>query len=85
MILRFCWLLVTFCSSVFSFLLIFGVRCYQTLIRPLLPSGLCRFRPGCSEYFIESVKKYGPVCGAARGCWRLCRCGPWSAGGYDPP
>jgi uncharacterized protein len=64
--------------------LITGVRCYQILLRPLLPP-LCRFQPSCSEYFIAAVNKYGPVCGACKGVWRICRCGPWTRGGYDPP
>jgi putative membrane protein insertion efficiency factor len=64
--------------------LILGVRGYQLCIRPLLPP-MCRFQPSCSEYFILAVRKYGPVSGAARGAWRICRCHPWSAGGYDPP
>ena len=67
-----------------SALLIAGVRFYQICIRPLLPP-LCRFRPSCSEYMIEAVNKYGPLSGACRGVWRICRCNPWTAGGYDPP
>ncbi|MBY0456706.1 MAG: membrane protein insertion efficiency factor YidD [Gemmataceae bacterium] len=64
--------------------LVLGVRGYQKLIRPLLPP-MCRFYPGCSEYFILSVKKHGPVLGCAKGAWRICRCNPWNKGGYDPP
>ena len=67
-----------------SMLLIAGVRAYQYGLRPLLPPS-CRFVPGCSDYFIGSVRKHGPVVGFARGFWRVCRCHPWSAGGYDPP
>lgn len=67
-----------------SMLLILGVRSYQWCVRPFLPPA-CRFEPGCSEYFILAVRKHGPVCGGAKGVWRVCRCGPWSAGGYDPP
>ncbi len=57
---------------------------YRLLIRPLLPP-MCRFEPSCSEYFIQAVRKYGPIIGSCRGVWRICRCHPWSAGGYDPP
>jgi putative membrane protein insertion efficiency factor len=64
--------------------LVAGVRCYQMILRPVLPA-VCRFEPSCSEYFIEAVHKYGPVCGAARGVRRICRCNPWTPGGYDPP
>ena len=64
--------------------LIAAVRGYQYLIRPFLPP-TCRFQPGCSEYFILAVKKHGPVIGAAKGFWRVCRCNPMCEGGYDPP
>jgi putative membrane protein insertion efficiency factor len=64
--------------------LVGGVRGYQYLIRPLLPP-VCRFTPGCSEYFILAVRKYGPIVGAAKGAWRICRCNPMCEGGYDPP
>ena len=67
-----------------SAVLVAGVRGYQYLIRPLLPP-LCRFTPGCSEYFILAVLKYGPVKGAAKGVWRICRCNPFCQGGFDPP
>jgi putative membrane protein insertion efficiency factor len=65
-------------------LLIALVRFYQVVIRPLLPP-LCRFHPSCSEYFILAVRKYGPLRGACKGTWRICRCNPWTPGGYDPP
>ncbi|MCS7021036.1 MAG: membrane protein insertion efficiency factor YidD [Gemmataceae bacterium] len=61
------------------------VRCYQWLLRPLLPLNLCRFQPTCSEYFIAAVRKYGPLWGTLKGLWRLCRCHPWGGYGYDPP
>ncbi|HMC90066.1 MAG TPA: membrane protein insertion efficiency factor YidD [Gemmataceae bacterium] len=67
-----------------SAFLVAGVRCYQACLRPILPA-VCRFEPSCSEYFIEAVHKYGPLRGAYRGVKRICRCNPWSAGGYDPP
>lgn len=71
-------------SALLSAFLICGVRAYQMLIRPVLPP-LCRFQPSCSEYAIEAVRKYGPVYGACKGAWRICRCGPWTPGGNDPP
>jgi putative membrane protein insertion efficiency factor len=77
------WLLAPF-RLVASAFLIAGVRCYQVLLRPILPA-MCRFHPSCSEYMILAVRKHGPVRGACKGMWRLCRCNPWSAGGYDPP
>lgn len=67
-----------------SLLLIVLVRAYQALLRPIFPA-VCRFYPSCSEYFILSVQKYGPVRGAWKGVGRICRCHPWSRGGFDPP
>jgi uncharacterized protein len=64
--------------------LIAGVRGYQICLRPILPA-VCRFYPSCSEYFILAVRKYGPVRGACKGLGRICRCNPWTWGGYDPP
>ncbi len=65
-------------------MLVAGVRFYQMCIRPILPA-VCRFEPSCSEYFIQAVNKYGPLRGACKGTWRICRCNPFSQGGFDPP
>lgn len=75
---------VRFPAAVLAAGLIGTVRGYQYLIRPLLPP-VCRFTPGCSEYFILAVQKYGPLRGALKGAWRICRCNPMCDGGYDPP
>ena len=64
--------------------LIFAVVCYRGFVRPFLPAS-CRFEPSCSEYFIQAVRKYGPLKGAGKGVWRVCRCNPVCRGGYDPP
>ncbi|MBO0697761.1 MAG: membrane protein insertion efficiency factor YidD [Zavarzinella sp.] len=60
------------------------VRVYQKLLRPVLPP-TCIYQPGCSEYMILAVKKYGPWRGVPKGLWRICRCHPFNPGGYDPP
>ncbi len=67
-----------------SAFLIAGVRCYQACLRPILPA-VCRFHPSCSEYFILAVEKYGPLKGACKGIYRICRCNPFCQGGFDPP
>ena len=71
-------------ALVLSALVIAVVRVYQWCVRPLLPP-TCRFEPGCSEYMVGAVKKYGPIVGGAKGVWRICRCNPFCKGGYDPP
>ena len=62
------------------------VRVYQRTLSPLIPFH-CRFRPTCSEYFIEAVTKRGVLRGVALGVWRILRCQPFSKGGMDavPP
>ena len=64
--------------------LVLAARGYQLAISPLLGQR-CRFHPTCSQYFIEAVTKYGAIRGCWRGIRRICRCHPWSPGGYDPP
>ena len=64
--------------------LIAGVRFYQLTLSWLV-GRYCRFRPTCSNYFIQSVEKYGAIRGACRGVLRICRCHPWHPGGDDPP
>jgi putative membrane protein insertion efficiency factor len=71
-------------QSVVAAFLIAAVRSYQALLRPILPT-VCRFHPSCSEYFILAVQQYGPLKGARKGLWRICRCNPWTVGGFDPP
>jgi uncharacterized protein len=67
-----------------SWLLIAVVRVYQYTLSPLV-GRQCRFEPTCSSYFIEAVKKYGALRGTLKGLWRICRCNPWTPGGWDPP
>ncbi len=63
--------------------LIFMVRLYQATLSRWL-GGRCRFTPSCSEYFIEAVRKRGPLIGTFKGLWRILRCNPLCKGGYDP-
>lgn len=58
-------------------------RLYQATLSRWL-GGQCRFSPTCSNYFIEAVWKKGAIRGLFMGLWRICRCHPFSKGGYDP-
>ena len=60
------------------------VRGYQRFLSPLLGKN-CRYQPTCSAYFLGAVEKHGALRGSLRGLWRICRCHPWSRGGFDPP
>lgn len=45
----------------------------------------CIYYPSCSEYFEQSVMKYGVLKGSMKGFYRILRCNPFASGGYDPP
>jgi len=49
-----------------------------------LTDKVCRFRPTCSEYSYQAVKKYGILQGGFLALKRICRCHPFSKGGSDP-
>jgi len=70
-------------SRIASEALILLVRAYQVVLSPLF-RGCCRFEPSCSNYMIESLRTHGAVKGALLGLWRLLRCHPFGAHGYDP-
>mgnify|MGYP002723205839 FL=1 len=65
-------------------LLVGLIRNYQKYISPLKMGGTCRFMPVCSAYALEAVSRHGTVRGGAMAAARLCKCGPWHPGGYDP-
>lgn len=76
--------LLAACRSALCAFVILPARFYQVVLGPLLPK-VCRYHPSCSDYFILAVQKYGPLRGACKGVWRICRCNPFNHGGYDPP
>ena len=59
------------------------VSAYRFFASPLLPSA-CRFHPSCSCYASEALMRHGAWRGSGLALRRLCRCGPWHPGGYDP-
>lgn len=64
-------------------LLIGLVRGYRMFISPYLLS-VCRYSPTCSYYAIEAIEKHGVLRGSWLSTCRVCRCHPFSPGGYDP-
>ena len=56
---------------------------YQKYISPLFPA-CCRFKPTCSQYALEAIKKYGIIKGIFLSIKRILRCNPFCHGGYDP-
>lgn len=71
-----------------TFLLL--IRVYQLIFSPdqgvfRFPGArICRFRPSCSEYTYQAIKKYGILRGSLKGLKRILRCHPWNEGGWDP-
>jgi putative membrane protein insertion efficiency factor len=60
------------------------IRLYQLTLSRLMPANTCRFYPSCSRYGFEAIRKYGVLRGSVMAGWRVLRCNPFNAGGYDP-
>jgi uncharacterized protein len=68
-------------------ILLAAIGFYKRWLSPALHSlgvGGCKFRPTCSEYAAEAITIHGAVRGTVMAVWRLLRCHPFSAGGFDP-
>ncbi|MGI8712313.1 MAG: membrane protein insertion efficiency factor YidD [Solirubrobacteraceae bacterium] len=59
------------------------IRLYQLLVSPLVGEH-CKYYPSCSEYAAQAIQRFGILRGLVLAGWRLLRCNPWSAGGFDP-
>jgi uncharacterized protein len=59
------------------------LRAYKRFVSPLVPPA-CRYLPTCSEYAEEALERHGVLRGGALAAWRLLRCHPFVAGGFDP-
>jgi len=70
-------------SKIFSFIFLFIIKAYKTLISPILPPS-CRYLPTCSDYGIQAIQKHGPFKGGWLALKRISRCHPWGGHGYDP-
>ncbi len=70
-------------SKLFVYPAFLLIRSYKYLISPLLPPS-CRFYPSCSCYAEDALRKYGFIKGSWLAIKRVCKCHPFSAGGYDP-
>jgi putative membrane protein insertion efficiency factor len=65
-------------------LLLALMRLYQMTLSRLMPQNTCRFYPSCSHYGYQAVYKHGVIKGSLLAAWRVIRCNPFNAGGYDP-
>ncbi len=58
------------------------IKMYQNM--PLASHSMCKHYPTCSNYAIEAINEYGNIKGGFMAFKRICRCNPFSKGGYDP-
>jgi putative membrane protein insertion efficiency factor len=58
-------------------------RAYRRFVSPMLGTS-CRFYPSCSRYAEDALEVHGVWKGGWLAACRICRCGPWHPGGYDP-
>ena len=63
--------------------IIWTIRGYQKLISRHTPP-VCRFHPSCSHYAVEALHVHGVVRGSWLSAYRIARCNPFVAGGFDP-
>lgn len=66
-------------------IIIYFIRVYQKIFSPLKKQATCRFRPTCSQYFIDALEIHGALKGTILGFRRISQCHPYSKHfGYDP-
>jgi hypothetical protein len=64
-----------------------AIERYRRHVSPRLEGRIrCRFRPTCSEYGLDSVRKHGALRGGWKAVKRIARCTPATPmGTVDPP
>lgn len=73
-------------DQIFQFILMKFVWIYRTFFTVIFRQfgGKCRFYPTCSTYALEALKVHGGIKGGFLAVKRVCKCGPFTEGGYDP-
>jgi len=66
------------------YLVLGPIRLYQMTISKGLPPDTCRFYPTCSHYGYQAIYRFGVLKGGTLAAWRILRCNPFNAGGFDP-
>lgn len=60
-----------------------SIGAYRTLGTQFM-GGNCKFHPSCSEYAVQAFNVHTPFLAIKLVSIRLCKCRPFSTGGYDP-
>jgi putative membrane protein insertion efficiency factor len=68
----------------FQRLLLWPLGFYRRYLSPLKPQPTCRFHPTCSHYAVDAITSHGALRGSLLAVWRVLRCHPFNAGGFDP-
>jgi uncharacterized protein len=55
---------------------------YKRWLSPVM-GARCRYYPSCSDYARTAVHRHGAARGSVLAAWRVLRCNPFSAGGFD--
>jgi putative membrane protein insertion efficiency factor len=63
--------------------ILFLLAAYKRLLSPLF-GARCRFHPSCADYARVAIARFGAWRGGLLAVWRIARCQPLSAGGFDP-
>ena len=62
------------------------MRPYRSLVHPFItPFVRCRYRPTCSQYSVEAVRRFGLPVGLWLTTRRIFRCMPWVPFGTSDP
>ena len=70
-------------NNILNLIIIIFLKFYQVFISPIIGQN-CRYLPTCSEYSIQSLKKFGIIKGLFLSVRRVSKCHPWGNHGYDP-
>ena len=63
--------------------LVGAIRLYRVGLSGWL-GGQCRYFPSCSRYAEQAIQTHGAFRGTAFALWRVGRCNPFGAGGFEP-
>lgn len=70
----------------FSFAILSFLNAYKSFLSPVFVSlgYRCKYHPSCSSYAQQAFSTMPPQKALFLSAWRLLRCNPFSAGGFDP-
>ena len=74
---------VSILQTSLKFLGLLFIGAYRTLGTQFM-GGNCKFHPSCSQYASEAFHIHSPFFAIKLVSIRLCKCRPFSEGGYDP-